>query len=257
MSATMFKFRELHASPAMRAAARKTLPAAPSAAAAKEPEPSPPTPIVVVASARPRRCRAVFDERVDAGREVFPAVFLTPRPPLAVGISDQITAVAGDEIDRLALGRFMAWWVSRTDYLDAVAHGEPRRNLDGSVAGEPTEAQRRDAAQRVYGARAEKVLARIAARQHSSAPPGTPGRSHEQNSQDFCGGPPLIPPGNPGGRIMVNVPEGWRFLRLGRRRRTAVAAGISSAADAMQEGRPSNTASIRFRPKGDLASRRR
>jgi sRNA-binding protein len=52
----------------------------------------------------------------------------------------------------------------RSDYLDAIAHGEPRRNLDGSPAGEPDEAQRRQAAGEVYGARAEQVLARIAAR---------------------------------------------------------------------------------------------
>jgi hypothetical protein len=74
--------------------------------------------------------------------------------------------LASDAIDPVALGRFMHAWVRKWDYLDAVAHGEARRNLDGSPAGEPDEPQRRKAARQVYGAqRFEAVLARIAARQ--------------------------------------------------------------------------------------------
>jgi hypothetical protein len=97
-------------------------------------------------------------------RERWPVAFCVPRPPLAVGIHKQVLELASDAIDPVALGRFMHWWVRRTDYLDAVAHGEARRNLDGSAAGEPDERQRREAARQVYGARAEAVLAWIAAR---------------------------------------------------------------------------------------------
>jgi hypothetical protein len=73
--------------------------------------------------------------------------------------------VAGGEVDAKALGLFLGWWVARSDYQDAICHGEPRRNLDGSAADTPTEAQRRQAASQVYGARAEAVLRRIAERQ--------------------------------------------------------------------------------------------
>ena len=90
--------------------------------------------------------------------------FCVPRPPLAVGIRQAIIELAGDAVDSAQLGRFLSWWTQQSDYLDAIAHGEPRRNLDGSPAGEPDEAQRRQAAGEVYGARAEQVLARIAAR---------------------------------------------------------------------------------------------
>jgi sRNA-binding protein len=97
-------------------------------------------------------------------RARWPVVFCVPRVPLAIGIHKRVLEVAGDAIDPVALGRFMHWWVRKWDYLDAIAHGEARRNLDGSPAGEPDEPQRREAARQVYGARAEVVLARIAAR---------------------------------------------------------------------------------------------
>ena len=93
-----------------------------------------------------------------------------PDDPLAYStlarfkIHKQVLEAAGDAIDSVVLGRFMHWWVRKWDYLDAIAHGEARRNLDGSPAGEPDEPQRREAARQVYGARAEVVLARIAAR---------------------------------------------------------------------------------------------
>jgi hypothetical protein len=96
--------------------------------------------------------------------ECFPEAFRTPPPPLAIGIHLQILDIAGDNIDAKALGWFLQYWTRKPGYLDAIAHGEPRRNLDGSVAGEPDEQQRRAAAAAVYGRRAEAVLARIAAR---------------------------------------------------------------------------------------------
>lgn len=97
-------------------------------------------------------------------RSRWPVVFCVPRVPLAIGIHKQVLELAGAAIDPVALGLFMHWWVRKWDYLDAVAHGEARRNLDGSPAGEPDEPQRREAARQVYGVRAEAVLVRIAAR---------------------------------------------------------------------------------------------
>jgi hypothetical protein len=51
-----------------------------------------------------------------------------------------------------------------SDYLDAVAHGEERRNLDGTPAGVPTPDQQSSAAITVYGqARGAVMLAKIRA----------------------------------------------------------------------------------------------
>jgi sRNA-binding protein len=106
----------------------------------------------------------------------FPLAFRgPPRPPLAIGIFNQIldtfvgknvppssekllqTAITANgngknlpPIDRYDLGRFLKWWCSRPDYLDAIAHREPRLNLDGSPAGVPTPEQQRDAARRLW-----------------------------------------------------------------------------------------------------------
>jgi hypothetical protein len=97
-------------------------------------------------------------------RERWPAVFCVPRPPLALGIHRQILEGAGADIDEAELGRFLRWWTLRWDYLDAVAHGEPRRNLDGSPAEVPTPDQQCSAAIAVYGqARGAVRLAKIRA----------------------------------------------------------------------------------------------
>jgi ProQ/FINO family len=142
----------LTASPAMLAAAQRRR----AAVAVEAPK----------ADRKPRsRGRRTYDPAIDAMlRERWPVAFCVPRVPLAVGVREQILDVIGAEVAAKALGLFLAWWTQRSDYLDAVCHGEARRNLDGSPAGEPDEAQRRQAAGEVYGARAEQVLARIAAR---------------------------------------------------------------------------------------------
>jgi sRNA-binding protein len=89
--------------------------------------------------------------------KVFPEVFSLPAVPLAIGIHNQILDVAGDSIDTTELGAFMRYWVSRWSYLTAVWRGEPRRNLDGSVAGSPTIEQRNNAARRLWGGRAQQI----------------------------------------------------------------------------------------------------
>ena len=159
------ELRKLVASPAMRARLGLVDPA--PANPVKGQAPSPPKPEPAPQPVRkPRwRGRGTCDPAIDAMlRERWPVAFCVPRVPLAVGVREQILDVIGAEVAAKALGLFLAWWTQRSDYLDAVCHGEARRNLDGSPAGEPDEAQRRQAAGEVYGARAEQVLARIAAR---------------------------------------------------------------------------------------------
>jgi sRNA-binding protein len=91
--------------------------------------------------------------------KVFPEVFSLPAVPLAIGIHNQILDIAGDSIDATELGAFMRYWVRRWSYLMAVWRGEPRRNLDGSVAGSPTIDQRNDAARKLWGDRARQITA--------------------------------------------------------------------------------------------------
>jgi ProQ/FINO family len=98
-------------------------------------------------------------------RECFPAAFHgPPRQPLAIGIHAQILDVAGGEIDRHELARFMRWWCTRYDYLDAIAHGEMRVNLVGEPAGVPSQDEQEHAARRLFGPWADRVMAKIAAR---------------------------------------------------------------------------------------------
>jgi sRNA-binding protein len=89
--------------------------------------------------------------------KVFPDVFRLPAVPLAIGIHKQILDVAGDSIDPRELSIFLRYWVRRWAYLQAVWRGEPRRNLDGSVADPPTIEQRNDAARKLWGDRAQQI----------------------------------------------------------------------------------------------------
>ena len=91
--------------------------------------------------------------------KVFPEVFSLPAVPLAIGIHNQILDVTGDSIDPRELSIFLRYWVRRWAYLQAVWRGEPRRNLDGSVAGSPTIEQRNDAARKLWGDRAQQIAA--------------------------------------------------------------------------------------------------
>jgi sRNA-binding protein len=79
-------------------------------------------------------------------RQVFPETFPTPPVPLAVGIRRQIVEVACDDQFRWEdVAAVLRLWTRRQDYIAAVAHGEPRRNFDGSIAGEPKEPHRQHA----------------------------------------------------------------------------------------------------------------
>jgi hypothetical protein len=71
-------------------------------------------------------------------RERFPALFDPDHPlPLALGIRSQLGKVLG--IKRAQ--RLLIWWVRGPRYVQALAVGGVRYNLDGSVSGPVTEAQ--------------------------------------------------------------------------------------------------------------------
>jgi sRNA-binding protein len=86
---------------------------------------------------------------------VFPEVFRLPAVPLAIGIHKQILEVAGEDIDLRELSIFMR--CTRWSYLQAIRRGEPRRNLDGSIADTPTREQRDDAARKLGQAHRDRV----------------------------------------------------------------------------------------------------
>jgi hypothetical protein len=139
-----------------------------SPAAKPAAKPAPPAvvdPEAAAAKAARQAEREAARRRVEALlRERWPAVFCVPRPPLAIGVHRQILEFAGNDIDEAELGWFFRWWVRQLDYLDAIAHGEPRLNLDGSEAGIPTEEEQRRSAIDVYGQeRGPVVLAKIQA----------------------------------------------------------------------------------------------
>ncbi len=76
-------------------------------------------------------------------RARWPALFTTP-VPLAVGVVRAIRAELGEgSVPVAGLSRALHYWTNAPAYLTAIAAGEARRNLDGTEAGVPDEAQRR------------------------------------------------------------------------------------------------------------------
>jgi sRNA-binding protein len=104
---------------------------------------------------RGERVVAAFAER-------WPACFSRERPvlPLKVGIDGDILAAGG--FDEAAVRRGLAWYVNRSPYLRAVFKGECRIGLDGSVAGQITEAEREYAAERMKRRTAEMAAKKTA-----------------------------------------------------------------------------------------------
>lgn len=129
------------------------LPAEPTAAGI----PATPDERQVLAAQRREQQRIAREHLWPLLSEVFPDAFRLPAVPLAIGIHRQILDVAGDTIDADELGAFMRYWTTRWSYLMAVARGEPRRNLDGSIADAPTSEQREDAARRLGRANRDRL----------------------------------------------------------------------------------------------------
>lgn len=80
-------------------------------------------------------------------RARWPALFTTP-VPLAVGVTRAIRAELGEgSVPTAAMSRALHYWTNAPGYLAAIEAGEARRNLDGTEAAVPDEAQRRFASE--------------------------------------------------------------------------------------------------------------
>jgi hypothetical protein len=79
-------------------------------------------------------------------RELAPTVFNDQPPPLAIGIDAALTALLAGEFDTVAIGRLLRDWVRRPPYLEALARGDIRRDLDGRPTDVPTDGERTFAA---------------------------------------------------------------------------------------------------------------
>jgi sRNA-binding protein len=79
-------------------------------------------------------------------RELAPTVFNDQPPPLAIGIDAALVALLAGEFDAGVIGRFLRDWTHRPAYLEAVARGDERRDLDGHPAGTPDDRARSFAA---------------------------------------------------------------------------------------------------------------
>jgi hypothetical protein len=75
-------------------------------------------------------------------RELVPAVFNDQPPPLAIGVDGALTALLAGEFEAAVIGRFLADWTRRTLYLEAVARGDVRRDLDGCPTDVPADSAR-------------------------------------------------------------------------------------------------------------------
>jgi ProP effector len=76
---------------------------------------------------------------VDAGpqlRKLFPALFGNPPKPLKLQIQHDIQARAPGVFSKKALSAFFRRYTGSHSYLNAVAHGKNRFDLDGAPAGE-------------------------------------------------------------------------------------------------------------------------
>ena len=87
-------------------------------------------------AARIRR-KQQANETIAVLREKFPKAFTSPPVPLAVGIHRELREATRAEIPAQRLSAAMGFWTDRHGYLERLAAAEPRRNLDGSIAGPP------------------------------------------------------------------------------------------------------------------------
>ena len=127
-------------------------PAAPKAAKPAKPVPTPEQKAarVIAEQEAARLARATaIRELTEYLMETYPATF--PRPPaapvpLAIGIHVAILDAVRERCSNNTLKVFLNRWTDKPRYLDALVAGEPRRNLDGTVAGDLSEAEREVAA---------------------------------------------------------------------------------------------------------------
>ncbi|WP_167522597.1 ProQ/FINO family protein [Roseomonas mucosa] len=115
-------------------------------------------------------------------RQRFPAVFAAPPRPLLLRVSQAIRERLGGEITCLRLGAALHWWTSRDAYLEALAQGGSRHDLDGGVAEAISEEHRQFAATTLERRR-RHVAAAVARGQRARwTEPGTPRDARDPDS---------------------------------------------------------------------------
>jgi hypothetical protein len=103
--------------------------------------------------ARKKAAKALRDMLVTTYPATFPPAPAAP-VPLACGIREPLIAAVRGQASRATVKTFLGLWTNRLDYLEAIVAGAVRRNLDGTEAGEPTDEQKRMAAERLEKRRA-------------------------------------------------------------------------------------------------------
>ena len=137
--------------------AKKPDPPAAKPAATKAAKPAKPVPTpeqkaarVIAEQEAARLARATaIRELTEYLMETYPATF--PRPPaapvpLAIGIHVAILDAVRGRCSNNTLKVFLKRWTDKPRYLEALVAGEPRRNLDGALSGDLSEAEREVAA---------------------------------------------------------------------------------------------------------------
>ncbi len=75
-------------------------------------------------------------------RGLCPAAFCDPPRPLRIGVFIDLCELLRGEFDGSIIGSFLHAWTRRPAYLDAIARGGPRFDLDGHPVGMVTAGER-------------------------------------------------------------------------------------------------------------------
>jgi sRNA-binding protein len=81
--------------------------------------------------------------------QAYPALFNAHRLPMAMGIFEQLSDHLPEHISKTDLRATLGWYASRVKYLHNLCSHENRLNLDGTVAGQITAAEKAAAAQKI------------------------------------------------------------------------------------------------------------
>jgi ProQ/FINO family len=82
-------------------------------------------------------------------RELAPTVFSDEPTPLCIGIHQALIELLAGEFDQRTINRFLRGWTRRPAYLQALAAGTVRVDLNGCPTTAPTDADREFAARRL------------------------------------------------------------------------------------------------------------
>jgi hypothetical protein len=139
------------ASFSVAAKSAKPEPVKPEMPAPVLPVQQPPEPRQKGPATTPRKVRsyAKLEAAIASLREAWPLAFVFPVRPLAIGAGRAILDAKPPGVGRRAIKRALEHYASNDAYLAAVRDGVHRVALDGSDAGEPNEANRAYARQRL------------------------------------------------------------------------------------------------------------